>query len=101
MGSSREHVPQAMSAWGVRCVLGHSFARIFYRNCINLGLSIVTCPEAAAAAHDGSKIEIDTDSGQVVVDGQSFQAAAIPAFMLDMIAAGGLVPYAQEQLAAR
>jgi 3-isopropylmalate/(R)-2-methylmalate dehydratase small subunit len=101
MGSSREHVPQAMSAWGVRCVLGHSFARIFYRNCINLGLSIVTCPEAAAAAHDGSKIEIDTDSGRVVVDGQSFQAAAIPAFMLDMIAAGGLVPYAQEQLAAR
>jgi 3-isopropylmalate dehydratase small subunit len=101
MGSSREHVPQAMKAWGVRCVLGHSFARIFHRNCINLGLSIVTCPEAAAAARDGSAIEIDTDSGQVVVDGQSFQAAPIPAFMLDMIAAGGLVPYAQAQLAAR
>jgi 3-isopropylmalate/(R)-2-methylmalate dehydratase small subunit len=101
MGSSREHVPQAMKAWGVRCVLGHSFARIFHRNCINLGLSIVTCPEAAGAAQDGSTIEIDTDSGQVVVDGQTFQAAPIPAFMLDMIAAGGLVPYAQAQLAAR
>jgi 3-isopropylmalate/(R)-2-methylmalate dehydratase small subunit len=101
MGSSREHVPQAMKAWGVRCVLGHSFARIFHRNCINLGLSIVTCPEAAGAAHDGSTIAIDTDTGQVVVDGHSFQAAAIPAFMLDMIAAGGLVPYAQAQLAAR
>jgi 3-isopropylmalate/(R)-2-methylmalate dehydratase small subunit len=101
MGSSREHVPQAMKAWGVRCVLGHSFARIFHRNCINLGLSIVTCPEAAAAAHDRSRIEIDTDSGEVVVDGASYQAAPIPAFMLDMIAAGGLVPYAQAQLSAR
>jgi 3-isopropylmalate/(R)-2-methylmalate dehydratase small subunit len=101
MGSSREHVPQAMSAWGVRCVLGHSFARIFYRNCINLGLSIVTCPEAAAAAHDGSKIEIDTDSGAIDVDGQRFQAAPIPEFMLAMIGAGGLVAYAQQQLASR
>ena len=101
MGSSREHVPQAMKAWGVRCVLGHSFARIFHRNCINLGLSIVTCPEAAAAAHDGSQIEIDTDSGAIDVDGQRFQAAPIPEFMLAMIDAGGLVPYAQQQLASR
>jgi 3-isopropylmalate dehydratase small subunit len=101
MGSSREHVPQAMSAWGVRLVLGHSFARIFYRNCINLGLPIATCPEAAAAARDGSTITIDTDSGAVEVDGQRFQAAPIPQFMLDMIGAGGLVPYAQAQLASR
>jgi 3-isopropylmalate/(R)-2-methylmalate dehydratase small subunit len=76
-------------------------ARIFYRNCINLGLSIVTCPEAAAAAHDGSKIEIDTDSGAVDVNGQRFQAAPIPEFMLEMIDAGGLVAYAQQQLSAR
>jgi len=101
MGSSREHVPQAMKAWGVRCVLGHSFARIFHRNCINLGLPIVTAPEAAAAAGDGSRIAIDTDTGVIEVDGQRFGAAPIPAFMLDMIAAGGLVPYAQEQLAER
>jgi 3-isopropylmalate/(R)-2-methylmalate dehydratase small subunit len=94
-------VPQAMSAWGVRCVLGHSFARIFYRNCINLGLPIVTCPEAVTAAHDGSAIEIDTDSGAVTVDGQRFQAVPIPEFMLAMIGAGGLVPYARQQLASR
>ena len=55
IGSSREHVPLAMKAWGVRCVLGRSFARIFYRNCVNIGLPIVACPEAAAAASDGSR----------------------------------------------
>ncbi len=99
MGSSREHVPLAMKAWGVRCLLGHSFARIFHRNCINLGLAVVSCPEAAAAAQPGSPIEIDTDSGAVEVDGREFRAAPIPPFMLEMLAQGGLGPWAQARLA--
>jgi 3-isopropylmalate/(R)-2-methylmalate dehydratase small subunit len=98
MGSSREHVPLAMKAWGVRCLLGASFARIFHRNCVNLGLAVVSCPEAAAAAAPGSRIEIDTDSGAVRVDGRRFQAAPIPAFMLDMLAQGGLIPWAQARV---
>ncbi|HEX2045293.1 MAG TPA: 3-isopropylmalate dehydratase small subunit, partial [Gaiellaceae bacterium] len=65
IGSSREHVPQAMKAWGVRCVLGKSFARIFRRNCVNLGLPIVTCAEAADAAAPGSHVRVDTDTGAI------------------------------------
>jgi 3-isopropylmalate/(R)-2-methylmalate dehydratase small subunit len=99
MGSSREHVPLAMKAWGVRCILGHSFARIFHRNCINLGLAVISCPLAAAASKSGSRVEIDTDSGTVEVDGSEFQAAPIPAFMLDMLAQGGLIPWAQARVA--
>jgi 3-isopropylmalate/(R)-2-methylmalate dehydratase small subunit len=99
MGSSREHVPLAMKAWGVSCILGHSFARIFHRNCINLGLAVVSCPEAAAAAEPGSRVEIDTDSGGVEVDGSRFQAAPIPPFMLEMLAQGGLIPWAQARVA--
>ena len=68
IGSSREHVPLAMKGSGIRGVVGRSFARIFYRNCINLGLAIVACPAAADAAHDGSRIAIDT-TGAVEVDG--------------------------------
>jgi len=98
-GSSREHVPLAMRAWGVRCVLGYSFARIFHRNCINLGLAVVSCPDAAAAAKSGSAIEIDTDSGVVMVDGREFAAAPIPQFMLEMLAKGGLIPWARARVA--
>ena len=101
MGSSREHVPQAMKASGIRCVLGKSFARIFQRNCVNLGLLVVAAPEAAAAARPGSAVAIDTAAGTVSVDGTSYEARPVPAFMLEMIAAGGLVPYAQRRLAAR
>src|SRR5439155_949737 len=68
-GSSREHVPQAMGAWGVRFLIGKSFARIFARNCLNLGLPIVTCAPAAEAAGPGSEIALDLDAGLVEVDG--------------------------------
>jgi 3-isopropylmalate/(R)-2-methylmalate dehydratase small subunit len=100
MGSSREHVPQAMRAAGVRCVLGRSFARIFQRNCVNLGLLVLAAPEAAAAARPGSRVRIDTGTGAVDVDGRSFAARPVPRFMLDMIGSGGLVPWAQRRLAA-
>jgi 3-isopropylmalate/(R)-2-methylmalate dehydratase small subunit len=90
IGSSREHVPLAMKGSGVRGVVGRSFARIFYRNCVNLGLAIVACPEAADAARDGSRVTIDT-SGAVEVDGIPFAAPAAPPLVLELGAAGGLV----------
>jgi 3-isopropylmalate/(R)-2-methylmalate dehydratase small subunit len=95
IGSSREHVPLAIKAWEVRCVLGKSFARIFRRNCVNLGLPALACPEAAEAARSGSRISIDTDSGKVEVDGRGFQAEPIPRFVLELQNAGGLVHWAR------
>ena len=95
IGSSREHVPLAMKAWGVRCVLGVSFARIFRRNCINLGLPALECPDAAQAARPGSSVRIDTDTGQVTVDGASFRAQPVPRFVQDLQNAGGLVDWAR------
>lgn len=92
IGSSREHVPLAMKASGVCGVVGQSFARIFYRNCVNLGLAIVQCPEAAQAARDGSRIVIDT-AGMVEVDGVAFPAPAAAGFLLELGAAGGLVEW--------
>jgi 3-isopropylmalate/(R)-2-methylmalate dehydratase small subunit len=100
-GSSREHVPHAMKASNIVCVLGGSFARIFQRNCINLGLPVVAQPEAAAAAEPGAKVRVDTDAGEVLVDGQRFQTAPVPDFMQDMIASGGLIPWVKARLAER
>ena len=99
IGSSREHVPQAMQASGIRGVVGRSFARIFYRNCMNLGLAAVACPEAVEAAHDGSHVAIDP-AGTVEVDGVRFPAPAYPSFLLDLSDAGGLVPWTARQLEA-
>ncbi len=98
MGSSREHVPLAMKASGVRCVVGSSFARIFYRNCINLALPAITCPQVAQAAKPGSEISVDATVGKVTVDGREFAAAPVPPFMLEMLERGGLIPWAQHKL---
>jgi 3-isopropylmalate/(R)-2-methylmalate dehydratase small subunit len=98
-GSSREHVPQAIRASGITCVVGKSFARIFYRNCYNLGVPALVCPEASAAASKGAPMTVDTDTGVVTVEGKEFQARPIPPFMLDMLASGGLVPWAQKRSA--
>ncbi len=97
-GSSREHVPLAMKAWGVGCVLGHSFARIFHRNCINLGLPVVTSPQAAAAAVSGQRIRIDTDAGAIEVSGERYEIAPLPEFMTEMINSGGLVEWVRARL---
>ena len=97
IGSSREHVPLAMQGSGIRGVLGRSFARIFYRNCVNLGLAIVACPAAAEAATDGSRVAIDT-SGTVEVDGVAFDAPPAPQLVLELGAAGGLVGWTASQL---
>ena len=77
IGSPREHVPLAMKGSGIRGVVGRNFARIFYRNCVNLGLAIVACPPAVDAARDGSRIVIDT-TGSVEVEGATFDAPAAP-----------------------
>jgi 3-isopropylmalate/(R)-2-methylmalate dehydratase small subunit len=97
-GSSREHVPQAMRAWGVRALVGESFARIFYRNCINLGLPAFWNGQAAAAAEPGSAIEIDT-AGTITVDGAVFETPPLPSFMQDLLERGGLEDWVRAQVA--
>ncbi|NBI72336.1 3-isopropylmalate dehydratase small subunit [Clostridiaceae bacterium] len=94
-GSSREHAPLAIKCAGVSCVIAETFARIFYRNAINIGLPIIECPEAAKAIEAGDEVEIDFDSG-VITDktrNVSFQGQAFPEFMQRIITAGGLVNY--------
>ncbi len=94
-GSSREHAPIAIKAAGVSCVIAETFARIFYRNAINIGLPIVECPEAAAAIEAGDTVEIDFTSGVItdVTKGTTYQGQAFPAFMQKIIDAEGLVNY--------
>jgi 3-isopropylmalate/(R)-2-methylmalate dehydratase small subunit len=92
-GSSREHVPQAMRAAGIRFLAGRSFARIFYRNCVNLGLPVVIAPEAVDAARPGSRLGLDLGRGTLEVDGETFPIGPLPAFMLAIFEAGGLVEW--------
>jgi 3-isopropylmalate/(R)-2-methylmalate dehydratase small subunit len=97
-GSSREHVVQGMKAWNINCVLGKSFARIFHRNCVNLGLPVIVQADAAAAAKPESEIRINTDKGEIEVDGERFAAEPIPPFMQEMISSGGLIPWGKRKL---
>ena len=92
-GSSREHAPVAIKAAGISVVIAKSFARIFYRNSINIGLPIMECPEAVDAISAGDTVQVDFDTG-VITDattGQSFQAEPFPPFIQDIISAGGLM----------
>ena len=94
-GSSREHAPIAIKAAGVSCVIAETFARILYRNSINIGLPIIECKEAAEAINAGDDVAIDFDSG-IITDkttGQTFQGQAFPEFMQKIIKAEGLVNY--------
>jgi len=92
-GSSREQVPIAMKASGVTAVIGKSFARIFHRNCINLGLLAIAAPDAADAAKDDSNVEIDIENGRILVDGTTFAIPTLPPFVRDIVELGGLVPW--------
>ena len=94
-GSSREHAPIAIQASGVSCVIAASFARIFYRNSINIGLPIMECPDAVKEIRAGDRVEVDLDSGTVtdVTLGKSWKGQAFPPFMQNIITAGGLIPY--------
>jgi 3-isopropylmalate/(R)-2-methylmalate dehydratase small subunit len=93
--SSREHAPIAIKASGISLVIAESFARIFYRNAINVGLPIMECPEASAAINDGDEVEADFDTGVItdITTGQKFTAKPFPEFIKKIIAAGGLVQY--------
>ena len=93
LGSSREHVVQALKAWEVPAVVGRSFARIFRRNCVNLGLAIFEAPEAAGAVRPGSRIRIDTEAGEIAVDGRCFTVPSPAPLVQELQGAGGLVPW--------
>ncbi|MDY6287247.1 MAG: 3-isopropylmalate dehydratase small subunit [Lachnospiraceae bacterium] len=98
-GSSREHAPIAIKAAGVSCVIAETFARIFYRNAINIGLPIIECPDAAKEIAAGDDVKVDFDSG-VITDqttGKSYKGQAFPHFMQKIISAGGLVNYINDE----
>ncbi len=92
-GSSREHAPIAIKASGVDCVIAKTFARIFYRNSINIGLPILECPEASEKIQDGDEVSIDFDSGVITNEtkGETYQALPFPDFIKDIMAKGGLI----------
>lgn len=94
-GSSREHAPIAIKAAGVSCVIAETFARIFYRNAINIGLPIIECPEAAKGIEAGDEVSVDFDSGIITNETKktTFQGQPFPEFMQKIIAAEGLVNY--------
>lgn len=94
-GSSREHAPIAIKAAGVSCVIAETFARIFYRNAINIGLPIIECPKAAAEIEEGDEVEVNFDTGVItdLTKGVSYQGQAFPPFMQKIIDAEGLVNY--------
>ena len=94
-GSSREHAPIAIQASGAACVIAASFARIFYRNAINIGFPILECPEAAQAISSGDKVSVDFATGVITDEttGRIFQATAFPGFINKIIENGGLLPY--------
>ena len=92
-GSSREHAPLSIKACGVKCVIAKSFARIFYRNSINIGFPILECPEAAESIQPGDAVTVDFKTGVISdeTQGKTFQAAPFPAFVDGIIEAGGLL----------
>ena len=102
-GSSREHAPLCIKAAGVSCIVAKSFARIFYRNAINIGLPIMECPDAVDAIRQGDTVRIDADAGAIVDEttGDSFQAHPFPPFIREIIEAGGLVNRTKAQMAQR
>lgn len=101
-GSSREHAPLALKGAGVSCVVAVSFARIFYRNAINIGLPILECPAAVEVAETGHTLEVDLQAGTVrnVDTGQTCEAEPYPPFLVAIIEAGGLIPYTRAKLQA-
>ena len=92
-GSSREHAPIAIKHSGVACVIAKTFARIFYRNAINIGLAILECPEASERIEAGDNVEVDFDTGVItnVTKNETYQAEPYPEFLKDIIASGGLL----------
>ena len=102
-GSSREHAPLAIKGMELGLIIAESFARIFFRNCINIGMPILECPAAAREAQSGDQLEVDLEKGVIknLTKGTSYQAAAFPPFMQKIIEAGGLMPFVKKSLAER
>ncbi len=102
-GSSREHAPIAIKAAGVALVIANTFARIFYRNSLNIGLPILECPEAVAGTSAGDDLEVDLAAGRIsnLTTGDTWQAKPFPAFMQNLIEVGGLINYTKSRLAQR
>ncbi|HID56735.1 TPA: 3-isopropylmalate dehydratase small subunit [Candidatus Poribacteria bacterium] len=99
-GSSREHAPISIKAAGVSCVIARSFARIFFRNAINIGLPILESPQAAERIEDGDEVEVDLAKGEIrdLTKGERYEAAPFPDFMREIIRAGGLMKYVAGQI---
>ena len=99
-GSSREHAPIAIKASGIELVIADSFARIFYRNAIDIGLPIIECPAAAAAIADGDEVSVDMDSGVIcdVTTGETFTAAPLPPFVQEIVRCGGIANYVKKKI---
>jgi len=102
-GSSREEAPVTLKAAGISAIIAHSFARIFFRNCLNIGLPIFECPEAASAIAESSRVQVDTETGAIENrdSGACYQARAFPIFMRELIDRGGLVADARERLSSK
>ena len=102
-GSSREHAPMAIQASGAACVIAASFARIFYRNAINIGFPILECPEAAAEIQNGDQVKVDVTTGVItdVTTGKTYQAAPLPAFVQGIVDNGGLLKSLKARGAAK
>ena len=102
-GSSREHAPLALKGTGVSCVIAETFARIFFRNGINIGLPLLECPQAVQNTKDGDALEVDLENGRIknLSNGKTFTAKPYPGFMSELIAAGGLIEYTKKRLAGR
>lgn len=99
-GSSREHAPIAIKASGIGCIIAETFARIFYRNAINIGLPIMECPEAAKDIAEGDEVSVDVNTGVIhnITKSTTYQAVPFPGFMQDIIKADGLVNYVRERV---
>ena len=102
-GSSREHAPIAIKASGISCVIARSFARIFFRNAINIGLPLLECVQAAEESEAGDTLEVELSSGEIrnITRDRLFQAEPYPDFMLELISAGGLIEHTKRILEAR
>ncbi|MEK6558125.1 MAG: 3-isopropylmalate dehydratase small subunit [Candidatus Margulisiibacteriota bacterium] len=99
-GSSREHAPIAIKAAGISCVIANTFARIFYRNAINIGLPILECPEATKGIKAGDQLSIDLSTGIItnLSKNETYTATPFPPFMQELISAGGLINYTRKSL---
>lgn len=98
-GSSREHAAVALQATGIACIVAVSYARIFYRNAINIGLPIFVAPDAAAALRDGASVEVDIATGELrdLTTHQNYQAESLPEFVQRIVAAGGIIELVRRQ----